>query len=63
MNDDGKSGWSQVVTYRTKADLAGAPTKPSVKGRVLGNMFRLSWGKCVRVYVFGLLTGSRYVLT
>ncbi|XP_067948036.1 fibronectin type-III domain-containing protein 3a-like isoform X2 [Watersipora subatra] len=43
VNDDGKSNWSQVVKYKTRADVPAAPTQLSAKGKILGNSFRLFW--------------------
>ncbi|XP_067949562.1 uncharacterized protein [Watersipora subatra] len=43
VNDDGKSNWSQVVKYKTRADVPAAPTQLSAKGKILGSSFRLFW--------------------
>ena len=43
QNDDGLSRWSEEATVSTTADRPAAPARPSVKGRIQSNSFRVRW--------------------
>lgn len=43
QNDDGMSRWSEEVSYSTAADRPAAPARPSVKGRILAQSFKVRW--------------------
>ena len=43
QNDDGTSRWSDEVSYCTAVERPGAPSRPSVKGKMHAHSFRLRW--------------------
>ncbi|XP_042335711.1 fibronectin type-III domain-containing protein 3A isoform X3 [Sceloporus undulatus] len=42
-NTEGKSGPSEVVEYSTSPDKPGAPSKPSVKGKIHSHNVKVTW--------------------
>uniref|UniRef100_A0A665UI16 Fibronectin type-III domain-containing protein 3A n=1 Tax=Echeneis naucrates TaxID=173247 RepID=A0A665UI16_ECHNA len=44
-NSEGKSNPSQVVEFITNPDRPSFPCKPFIKGRVLPNSFKMTWGE------------------
>ena len=56
QNEDGRSVWSDVVSYQTKADVPGAPHKPVIKGKISSNGFKLAWGKCYSISLWAYIT-------
>lgn len=44
-NSEGKSNPSQVVEFITNPDKPGSPCRPVIRGRVLPNSFRMTWGE------------------
>ena len=42
-NEEGKSSWSEEVTYTTLPDLPGPPLRPAHKGRIHPNSFKVRW--------------------
>uniref|UniRef100_A0A8C0B069 Fibronectin type-III domain-containing protein 3A n=1 Tax=Buteo japonicus TaxID=224669 RepID=A0A8C0B069_9AVES len=46
-NSEGKSSPSETVEYMTCPDKPGAPSKPTVKGKIHAQSFKITWGKIV----------------
>lgn len=46
-NSEGKSSPSETVDYATCPDKPGVPSKPSVKGKIHAQSFKIVWGKNV----------------
>lgn len=44
-NSEGKSNPSEVVDFTTCPDKPGIPSKPSVKGKIHAQSFKINWGK------------------
>ncbi|XP_070539464.1 fibronectin type-III domain-containing protein 3A-like isoform X2 [Ptychodera flava] len=42
-NDQGSSMWSDVEMFTTLADKPGMPSKPTLKGKVHSNHFKVNW--------------------
>ncbi|XP_077987462.1 fibronectin type-III domain-containing protein 3A-like [Glandiceps talaboti] len=42
-NDQGVSPWSDAVLFSTVADKPGMPSKPTLKGKVHSNHFKVNW--------------------
>jgi len=45
-NNEGKSKWSELVSYLTCPEKPQAPRKPKVVGNVTMKSLTLSWGEC-----------------
>ncbi|XP_072180136.1 fibronectin type-III domain-containing protein 3A-like [Diadema setosum] len=43
FNDEGNSGWSSTVAFRTTPDAPRAPSKPSLKGKLHSTGFKITW--------------------
>eukprot|EP00095_Tigriopus_kingsejongensis_P003703 maker-scaffold382_size189932-snap-gene-0.26 protein:Tk03703 transcript:maker-scaffold382_size189932-snap-gene-0.26-mRNA-1 annotation:"fibronectin type-iii domain-containing protein 3a" len=43
INEEGKSHWSDEVTYSTLPDVPGPPVRPASKGRLHANSFKVRW--------------------
>lgn len=58
-NSEGKSSPSETVEYITCPDKPGVPSKPTVKGKIHAQSFKIIWGKNVvqlyLEYVFCIL--------
>ncbi|XP_060516675.1 fibronectin type-III domain-containing protein 3A isoform X2 [Cylas formicarius] len=66
-NEGGTSPWSEEVTYKTKPDRPGRPSKPVVKGRIHAYSFKLKWeppsdtgGAEITRYILEVNSGSGY---
>lgn len=46
-NSEGKSSPSETVEYITCPDKPGVPSKPTVKGKIHAQSFKIIWGKNV----------------
>ena len=46
-NSEGKSSPSETVEYITCPDKPGVPSKPTVKGKIHAQSFKITWGKIV----------------
>jgi hypothetical protein len=42
-NEEGSSHWSEEVCYRTLPDRPAAPPRPTVKGRIHAQTFKMKW--------------------
>ncbi|XP_002735906.1 fibronectin type-III domain-containing protein 3A-like [Saccoglossus kowalevskii] len=45
INDQGNSPWSEAISFITVADKPGAPSKPTLKGKVHSNHFKVTWDR------------------
>uniref|UniRef100_A0A8C5TVB1 Fibronectin type-III domain-containing protein 3A n=1 Tax=Malurus cyaneus samueli TaxID=2593467 RepID=A0A8C5TVB1_9PASS len=55
-NSEGKSSPSETVEYITSPDKPGVPSKPTVKGKIHAQSFKITWGKnCSRLHFGSLL--------
>ena len=41
QNEEGKSPWSDEVSYFTLPDIPGPPLRPALKGRLLPHSFKI----------------------
>jgi hypothetical protein len=64
-NEEGPSRWSDEVCYRTLPDRPAAPPRPTVKGRVHAQTFKMKWdppsdrgGADITTYILELDGGS-----
>ncbi|XP_023720890.1 fibronectin type-III domain-containing protein 3A isoform X3 [Cryptotermes secundus] len=66
-NEEGPSRWSDEVCYRTLPDQPAAPPRPTVKGRIHAQTFKMKWdppsdqgGADVTTYILELDGGSGF---
>ncbi|KAL1513199.1 hypothetical protein ABEB36_002638 [Hypothenemus hampei] len=66
-NEGGTSPWSDNVTFKTRPDRPGKPSKPVVKGRIHAYSFKLKWeppsvndGAEITKYILEVNSGSGY---
>jgi hypothetical protein len=64
-NEEGSSQWSDEVCYRTLPDRPAAPPRPTVKGRIHAQTFKMKWeppsdrgGADITTYILEIDGGS-----
>jgi hypothetical protein len=64
-NEEGPSQWSDEVCYRTLPDRPAAPPRPTVKGRIHAQTFKMKWdppsdrgGADITTYILEIDGGS-----
>ncbi|PSN41619.1 hypothetical protein C0J52_17774, partial [Blattella germanica] len=66
-NEEGTSKWSEEVCYRTLPDRPAAPPRPTVKGRIHAQTFKMKWeppsdrgGADITTYILEVDGGSGF---
>ncbi|XP_066267378.1 fibronectin type-III domain-containing protein 3A-like isoform X1 [Branchiostoma lanceolatum] len=64
-NSEGRSGWSEKVTFSTNPEKPGVPSRPQLKGRLHAQHFKISWdpprdtgGTDITKYVLEMSSGK-----